>query len=98
MIATILALILTVIALIATMLALIVSAIFYFTSARELRHIGKVIIDYLQMAMNNPDIKPKPGKGGIPENWNVTLHPGGIPSQAKVSDNVKVTEVLKKPD
>jgi hypothetical protein len=97
-IATILALILTVIALITTILALVASAIFYFMSARELRHVGKVIIDYLQMATNNPDIKPKPGKGGIPENWDVTLRLGSINSQAQVSGNVTVTAVPKKPD
>jgi hypothetical protein len=88
--------VITLLAFIVSIVALIVSAIFYFTSARELRHIGKVIIEYLQMAINNPNVKPNPGKKGIPNNWNVTLHPAeGI--QKQVPDSPPLAEVEKKP-
>jgi hypothetical protein len=81
-----------------SIVALVAAVVFYVKSTRLLQHIGKVIVDFLQMAMNNPDIKPKPGKGGIPEHWDVTLHPGSIPSQEQVSDNVTVIGVPKKQD
>jgi hypothetical protein len=81
-----------------SIVALVAAVIFYVRSTRLLQHIGKVIVDFLQMATNNPDIKPKPGKGGIPENWDVTLHSGSIPSQEQVSSSVTVTTVPKKGD
>ena len=70
--------ILSVLALVVSIGAIIESAVFYRKSTRELQHITKVIVDYLQMAMNNQDIKPSFDKKGRLVNWSVTLHPSGI--------------------
>jgi hypothetical protein len=67
----------TVLALIVSIVAIVLTTVFYFKSARDLQHITKVIVDYLQMAMNNPDIKPNFDKKGRLINWNVALHPSG---------------------
>jgi hypothetical protein len=69
--------VITVLALVVSIVAIVLTAIFYFKSARDLQHITKVIVDYLQMAMNNPDIKPNFDKKGRLINWNVTLRPSG---------------------
>jgi len=86
--------ILSVLALVVSIGAIVVTTFFYVKSTRDL----KSILDYLQMAINNPNIKPHPGQKGIPIIWNAKLRPGGIASQEQVSDNVTVTEVPKKPD
>lgn len=69
--------IIAVIALVVSILAIVLTTVFYFKSSRDLQHITKVIVNYLQMAMNNPDIKPNFNKKGRLINWTVTLHPSG---------------------
>lgn len=75
--------VITILALIVSIVAIVASAIFYRKSARDLQHVTKVIVDYLQMAMNNPNIKPNFDKKGRLINWNVTLDlSGNVQTQA----------------
>lgn len=69
--------VLAVIALIVSILAIVVTVFLYCKSAQDLQHITKVIVDYLLMVMNNPDIKPNFDKKGRLINWTTTLHPAG---------------------
>ena len=66
-----------IIGLIVTIVALGAGVLFYVKSTKELRHIAKVIQDYLIMAVNNPDIKPALYKHNRIDHWNITIHPSG---------------------
>jgi hypothetical protein len=79
----------TVLALFVSIVAIIVTTIFYIKSTQD----PKSILDYLQMAINNPDIKPNFNQWGRLINWNVTLDlSGNVQTQASGTPPVPSTQ------
>jgi hypothetical protein len=90
---SVLALLASIVAIIVSVVAIVVSVILYCKSTRDL----KSILDYLQMAINNPNIKPGPGQKGIPRIWNATLRPDNCRHE-QVADSPTLVLGEKKPD